>query len=183
MKSKGVTLIEMLAAVAMFSIIIGAISGLFISGIRSQRRVLATQELLDRTSYVIEYMSRAIRMAQKDLNGECITAKLNYKKTSSGTGGIKFKNYEGICQEFFRESVGGINRLREVKAGSPNYLTPPDLDIVAFNIGPDASWDQNDNDQPRVTIFLEILGRGTAGDQPKTQIQTSISQRSLDVKY
>jgi len=187
-KNKGFTLIEMMVSVIMFAIIVAAISGLFISGIRSQGRVLATQEILDQTSYVMEYMGRAIRMARKDLNGECtLVAKLNYEKTSSGTGGIIFKNYEGICQEFFREwdAIEGVHRLKEIKGVTENYLTSPDLDVVSFNIGPDASWDQDDDDQPRVTIFLEIeSGRPmVTGSPPKIQIQTSISQRSLDVEY
>ncbi|MBZ9569599.1 prepilin-type N-terminal cleavage/methylation domain-containing protein [Patescibacteria group bacterium] len=186
MKNKGLTLIEMLVALTMFSIIVGAISGLFISGIRSQGRVLATQEILDQTSYVMEYMGRAIRMAIKDLNGECTSvANLNYEKTSSGTGGIIFKNYDGICQEFFREwdAMEGVHRLKEIKGVTGNYLTSPNLDVVSFNIGPDASWDQNDTDQPRATIFLEIeSGRPMiTGSPPKIQIQTSMSQRSLDV--
>ncbi|MBZ9578332.1 prepilin-type N-terminal cleavage/methylation domain-containing protein [Patescibacteria group bacterium] len=186
-ESKGLTLIEMLVAVTIFATVVGAISGLFISGIRSQGRVLATQEILDQTSYVMEYMSRALRMAKKDLNGDCISAKLNYEKTGSGTGGIKFESYSGPCQEFFREwdAMEGVHRLKEAKAGIENYLTSPDLDVVSFNIGPDASWDQNDNDQPRVTISLEMeSGRPvTTGPPPRIQIQTSISQRNLDVQY
>jgi hypothetical protein len=36
--------------------------------------------------------------------------------------------------------------------------------------------------QPQITLFLEILGKESMG-QPKIQIQTSISQRTLDVQY
>jgi len=174
--NKGVSLIEMLAAVAVFAITIGAISGIFISAVRSQRRILATQELLDQTSYALEYMGRALRMAVKDKNGDCIPAGLNYQKTHGGEG-IKFKNYEGNCQEFYLDGT----RLKEERAGSGNYLTSPALEINSFNIGPDSSWSPPpDLNQPRVTISLKILGREAIEGRPVIQIQTSISQRPLD---
>ncbi|GAI33847.1 unnamed protein product, partial [marine sediment metagenome] len=42
-----------------------SISGVFISGFRGQRSALSSQRLLDQTSYALEYMSRALRMASK----------------------------------------------------------------------------------------------------------------------
>jgi len=189
-KSRGVTLIEMLVAVTIFTITIGAISGLFISGIRSQRRVLATQELLDQTSYILEYMGRALRMARKELictdktnpaTCSCLTTNgygYNYELI---TNGIKFIDYNGVCTEFFLEGLEG-GRLKKRIGTNTWELTSAKLQVNSFNIAP-SGWGQGDTLQPRVTIFLEILGRGAAGEQPKIQIQTSISQRSLDVQY
>lgn len=171
-KNRAYTLIEIMVGVAIFSLIIAASSGIFISVLKSQRRILAEQELLGQTSYVLEYMSRAMRMAKKDLNGDCISAKLNYEKTSSG---IKFKNYKDNCQEFYLE--GG--QLKENRGGVISELTSASLKVISFNIGPNDSWDQEDSEQPKVTFFLEIEGK----ENTKTKIQTTISQRNLDVKY
>ncbi len=177
------TLVEMIVTVFIFSIVFGAASGLFVSAIRNQSRSLASHQLLNQTSYLIEYTGRAIRMAEKDTTGTCISTNLNYATTTSGTGGIRFKNYEGQCQEFFREWDGsaGVYRLKEDKAGNINHLTSPNLDVFSFNIGPSDSWDQNDELQPRVTMFLEIRKAG-AGSQPKIKIQTTLSQRRLDIE-
>ena len=155
-------------------------SGVFISAIRLQRKALATQKLLDEVSYAAEYMSRAIRMAKKDIDGNCTgIAKSNYSKNGSK---IKFENYKGECQEFFREwdATKGVHRLKEKKTGIENYLTSPDFDMVFFNIGPDDSWSQDDNEQPRVSFFLELEGK--TQEKPKIQLQTSVSQRNLDIK-
>lgn len=190
-KNKGFTLPELLAALAIFSLIMGAASGLFVSTIRAQRKTLATQGLLDQTSYLAEYMSRALRMARKDINGDCTgEAKLNYKKTSSRTlegitysgPGIKFMNYNGICQEFFQDTADF--RLKESEGNAaPIALTSDNLKVNFFNIGPDSSWDQNDDEQPRVTLFLRIKGAGESPEQqPEIEIQTTISQRNLDIK-
>jgi len=188
-KSEGVTLIEMLVAVTIFGITIGAISGLFISGIRTQRRVLATQELLDQTSYALEYMGRALRMAKKDTNRTCLTtANYNYENPS-GVSTVRFINYNGICQEFFSEN----NQLKEKKSsdgtaanlppsGTPITSDKLQVNFLKFNLSGEAQ-PPTDNLQPRVTIFMEIEGRGPVGERPKIQIQTSISQRDLDVRY
>ncbi len=169
-KTKGFTLVELLVGVAVFALVGGIASGILVSGLRAQRKSLAYQELLDQTSYLMEYISRSVRMAKKDLDGSCIGAKLNYQKTSTG---IKFENYQGICQEFYSES----NQLKENKAGNVYDLTSNDLQVSYFNVGPSDTWDQDDDSQPRVTLSFGISGK----EQSKIKIQTTISQRSLDI--
>jgi prepilin-type N-terminal cleavage/methylation domain-containing protein len=195
-KQRGVSLIEMLAAVAVFAITVGAISGIFISAVRSQRRILANQELLDRTSYVLEYMGRALRMARKDDidygDGakNCLTTgdKINYEATSSRTlldgitytgPGIKFRNYHNDCQEFFVD-ISDLKLKESINSGAPVSLTPSQLQVF-LQVYLSGQNPPPDNLQPRVTMFLDILGREAAGSRPEIQIQTSISQRQLDV--
>ncbi len=178
---KGFTLIELLVAMTVFLVIIGAASGLFVSAIMAQRRTLTLQELLDQTSYVMEYMSRALRMAQKESNaGVCLSSRgLNYEKTRSGRG-LKFINANGICQEFFWDSN---NQLKESKTGTEEYLTSAGLEIIFFKI--DLSGEsQTDDIQPRVTVFLDIKGKvGKPESRPEIKIQTTVSQRNLDIQY
>jgi prepilin-type N-terminal cleavage/methylation domain-containing protein len=194
---KGVTLIEMLVAVTVFAITVGAISGIFISGIRTQRRILATQELLDQTSYVMEYAGRALRMAKKELSdpATCLTTVgRGYNYESLASDRIRFLNYENKCQEFYQD--GSVLKERkstdnsELNFGSPSPLTSTKLNVnvLRFNLSGAAqptSTDCSVTDclQPRVTIFLEIEGRETGVGRPKIQIQTSISQRDLDIQY
>lgn len=178
---KGLTLVEMLVAIFIFSIVFGAASGLFVSAIQNQNRALSSQQILSQASYVMEYTGKAIRMAKKDVEGACISAKSNYATTSSGMGGIKFKNYLDQCQEFFRDCSSGICKIREDKDGTIYDLTSPSLDVVSFNIGPSDSWDQDDDLQSRVTMFLEIRKAGS-GPQPKIKIQTTVSQRRFDIQ-
>ncbi|MFH1036581.1 MAG: prepilin-type N-terminal cleavage/methylation domain-containing protein [Patescibacteria group bacterium] len=175
-KSAGFTLVEILVAMVIFSIIIGAALEVFVTGIKSQRRIFAQQELLDQTSYALEYMSRAIRMTKKDLTATCLSQpNLNYELTHSGEG-IKFKNYNGECQEFYLEN----NQLRENKNGSVFALTStstiPRINSFEFVV---SGQEQDDNLQPAVTVFWKMEGR----DQVGSQIQTTISQRNFDVSY
>jgi prepilin-type N-terminal cleavage/methylation domain-containing protein len=178
-RGKGLTIIEMLVAVTMFSIAVGAISGIFISGIRTQRRVLATQELLDQTSYVLEYMGRALRMAKKDLTGTCITTTgNNYELTAEGITFIDHTE-DSNCTEFILDGVQIKKRI-----GVDTWdLTSSALQVnfLRFNLSGEP---QTDNLQPIVTIFLDVSGRETGfGGRPRIQIQTSVSQRNLDIQY
>lgn len=178
-KNKGVTLIEILAAVAIFAITIGAISGIFISTIRTQRRILATQELLDQTSYVLEYMGRALRMAKKDSSLVCLFTEKNYE---NGVDWIRFLKFDlatstDICYKFYLSG----DRLYESRGGAAGIpITSDKLTVNSLKFVVSGDDLPIDNLQPRVTIFLRIEGRGETGSRPEIQIQTSISQRPLD---
>ncbi len=81
MRKNGYTLIELLVALAVFTVVIAAPTGFFVSALKGQQKALASQELYDNVSYTLEYISRALRMAKKDLTGSCITANMNYETT------------------------------------------------------------------------------------------------------
>lgn len=203
---QGFTLIELLIAVSIFSLVAAAAVGLFASAVGAQRKSLASQELLDQAGYALEYISRALRMARKELNCQdplapstcsCLSSwgyGWNYEIRREGKG-LRFVNYQGVCQEFFLE--GGQlkqGKCKEEPCSSPEQweilpLTGKGIQIEegGFNInllGPeqsqsDGSWD---NQQPRVTISLRVKAAGLKPEaQPELKIQTTISQRELDI--
>jgi hypothetical protein len=122
-------------------------------------------------------------MAKKDVSGTCISKNMNYELTRDGKG-IKFLNYNDSCQEFYWDVNSIPRRLNEVKNSITLPLTSGDLDVISFKIGPGDSWDQNDNEQPRVTVLLEVKGVKSKKEelQPEIKIQTTISQRNLDIQ-
>lgn len=173
---KGFTLIELLVTVFVFTTVIVMSSGVFISAIRLQRKALSSQKLLDEMNFATEYMSRTIRMAKKDRAGNCVAAKQNYEITREEKG-LKFLNYKDECQEFFWDSD---NQLKESKDGGASLaLTSNDFKVLSFTISL-LGESQDDNKQPRVSFFLEVEGKGA--EKPKIQLQTTISQRNLDIQ-
>lgn len=179
----GLTLIELLVAFAVFSIVISVAISIFSMSIKSQRQILARQQLLDQTSYILERVSRAVRMAKKDdifISGhtaDCLSGTNdNYEITHAGQG-IKLRNYNNDCQEFYLEN----GQLKETKDGfyTGLALTSENLTVNSFKITNSAGWTQNDDLQPAVSLFLDISGKEGAN----MKIQTTISQRNLDVKY
>jgi len=186
------TLIEVLTTIAIFLLISGSVTGLFLSSVMTQRKALASQKLFDNISYTLEYMSRALRMAKKDINGECLNGlpKYNYSASSQGVTGVRFINYHYKCQEFYLANNGRISqRLSNTTSsaglvGTDTELTPSDF-IVSTSTSKFLIFgaDQADNLQPRVTIFLDIETKGQKPEsKARIKIQTMISQRDLDVQ-
>ena len=177
---KGYTIVEIMVAITIFVVIIAAPIGFLISTLKAQQKILFSQELLDNTSYAIEYMSRALRMAKKDVNQTCIGKNENYQITRAGTG-IKFLNYNNYCQEFYLET--GV--LKEYNGGRiPNTLSlsSSNTNVLNFKIV-SWGWSQADLLQPKVTLYYEaersIAGRPEL--KPLIKIQTTISQRDMDI--
>ena len=188
------TLIEVLTTIAVFSLISGSAVGLFASSIMAQRKSLASQKLFDNISYTLEYMGRFLRMAKKDINGECLNGlpKYNYSTSTAGIVGIRFVNYHYKCQEFYLTSEGRIYQRISSSTSSNDFpstssapaLTPEDFIIstssskfLVFNA------EQTDNLQPRVTIFLDAETKAQKPEaRAKIKIQTTVSQRDLDVQ-
>lgn len=193
-KNNGYTLIEVLIAVAIFFTVIAGPTGLFIFSLQNQNRIFSAREIVDNSSHIFEYMSRALRMAKKELDCEykddpetcaCLQDNgygSNYEITHEGKG-IKFNNYQkpSVCQEFFWDTTD--NRLKETKNGSePIALTSDDLEVISFKFVDNFGFKQDENIQPRVVVFLEITKKNQT-QAPKIKIQTTISQRNLDLRY
>lgn len=174
---QGVTLIELLVTITVFSIVITASLSLFASALKEQRKALSSAYLLNTASYVTDYISRALRMAQKDMAGSCIAAKHNFATLQEYQ--IKFLNSKGKCQEFFLE--GGIIKVRKSEiSGIPQNLTPANLQVenLKFKITGEG---QDDLLQPKVTFIFKLK---TKEPEPQTfNLQTTVSQRQLDVPY
>lgn len=166
--TKGFTIPELLVALFVFSIGVGAAMSLFVSGISFQKSASSFEEYSSQTSAFFEYLSRSLRQAQKDLTGACLSLTgLNYELFDANSR-IKFINQKGECQEIFleagivKEKIGGVN---------PVNLIPTNLQVSAlvFSL---LGAGQQDDIQPRVT-FTMTTSHGT--------LQTTVSQRTLDV--
>ena len=180
----GFTLVELLVTMSVFSISIAAIVGLFASAMKVQLAVLQRQSILNNISYSLEYMSRALRMAQKDLNGDCISKGYNFEVYGSST--IRFLNAheEGRCEEFFLQNgqimVEQSSDNSSSNLSSPEPLTSSKINVerLVFSL---SGQSQEDNLQPRVT--LSLVFRTKKGKSQEIRTQTTISQRNLDVQY
>jgi len=188
----GFTLIELMVAIAIFVLVMSTASGIFILALRHQEKALAKQELLSQTSFIIEYMSRGIRMAKRQRADRpvCVPIGLNFETPASNH--IRFLKWDHlasagaggfVCYEFFLDTA--THRLMKRRAGGIAVpLTSAKLEVIRFrvNIIGDASPEEIPPEQPKVTIALEIRGRGrTEQERPQIYFQTTVSQRDLDI--
>jgi len=181
--SGGFTLIELVVTFVIFIIIIGAAFNVLVSGIAIQRQLLAQQILIDQTSFFVEYMNRALRQAKKDTAQTCLgTADVSNYEITRGGEGIKFIGRDDRCREFFLDG----DRMKEDIDGTEGFLTADDVEVVDVTFAdsiPGGSFSQEDNNQPRVTFMFDVRARGFEPDkQPAIRLQTSISQRNIDVQ-
>ena len=179
-QSRGFSMVELIVVVAILAIVIFTATDLFVSMVKNQKRTLIQQELLNQTSYVAEYMSRAIRVAKKDDVGACIPVGTNYEATQDGRG-IKFINHSNndICQEFVWDAI--TQRIQESKDGGTTFtfLSSDSLQVNDFQLQILGDV-MGDNQQPRVTVFMDIQHKGNDPNEPRQKLQTTISQRNLD---
>lgn len=178
---KGFTLIEMLIVALIFSILMGAIIGVFVSVIRVQRYTLSAQLLLDQTSYSMEYMSRSLRMAKKkgDFSCEHGCDHLNSEDSYSfSSDELCFINSDEECYAFFLydNKFYGYN-MKDYDVSLPIFSE--DFTINAFNVNLIGESD-GDSIQPRATLFLDMEAEAGKSD-PKIKLQTTVSQRNLDL--
>jgi prepilin-type N-terminal cleavage/methylation domain-containing protein len=184
-KQKGFSMVELLITGVVFSIIFGVATMTFVNTVRVQKYNMAHQQLLDQTSYAVEYMARSLRMAKVD-DGSCgVGNGINYKIIGGGKG-IVFKNYNDECVEFFWDNavqqltvnisgppVGVGYRLNGALLNSSNYP----VTMMEFSID---GQSRADNLQPRATIFMQMQDTRLMNNNPKITVQTTVSQRNLD---
>lgn len=177
---KGFTIPELLVAIALFGLITGAAVNLLVSAIDAQRRSLVGQNIVSQSSFIMEYMTRALRQATKELTDPpdgCLLAGrgYNYEETLTGDGGIRFINAQGACYEFYLEA-GGIKEV--IDDGSPENLTPDNFIVTQFSFELFGE-SQSDLLQPRLTLVLAI--ESASAVQFGLRLQTTISQRNIDI--
>jgi type II secretory pathway pseudopilin PulG len=174
-KEKGITLIEIVICMFIFSLIMAGVFDLLYSQIKIQNKILKESILFDNVSYSLEYMGRFLRMAKRD-DGTCIST--DSFMEISGTG-VKFKNYRNQCQEFYL-SNGALKQ--KIDNGEPANLTPLNVEIEQFNIYL-LGMTRADGLQPRATIMLKAKTKTEKLIYSSSiQVQTTISARNLDVK-
>ncbi len=180
MNKKGFTLVEVLVSLFIFSIMAGAITSSFITTIRTQRHVLDEQKMFSEISYSLEYMGRQLRLAQKDLVGDCITQGNNYLIDGSGNK-ITFLNWDGNCQEFALNN-GSITEIISSDHRKDNLSDALKMTSSSINIEELVFSDAGSNygqggDQPKVLIV--IAGQSRDLGIP-IRVQTLVSQRKLN---
>ena len=198
---RGITLVELLVALSIFLLVLGGTTRIFVAHFKSQRVILAEQLLLDQANYTVEYMSRALRMAKKELNCTdpedpgtcygldpyCLTGPgagfgYNYEITQGGAG-IKFLNpmRDYACQEFYLDRTDNMLKERVIKfsplAAMPLLSEKIQVNFLEFTVSGNSQYD---NLQPKVTINMELE---IPKENLKINIQNTISQRDLDFQY
>jgi prepilin-type N-terminal cleavage/methylation domain-containing protein len=185
-KLKGFTLVETLVSLLIFGFVSVILVNIFVSVLNSQKRILQNQELMSSSSYALEYMSKIIRMAENDEDGYCTgTAGKNY---ALGTSSITFLAYDikslsYKCTQFLLNGTA-IEEKKSTDEDVDNLqpaqtITSSSVEVDDLTFG--LTGDGTDTLQPKVTIMIKMESTSLASNAPSIIIQTSVSQRKLDI--
>jgi len=154
----GFTLVELVVAMGIFSVVMLAVTGLTLSLIKSHRKALAMQRTQETARYVLEAATKEIRMSIIKSNPFSGGSVLSIRTPRDGT----------IIDYSFND---GNKRL--YRDGQP--ITPNDLEITG-------SFYLEKSNVPRrayITIVMQALHKGIkAEEESKIYLQSGVSARS-----
>jgi len=127
-------------------------------------------------------MSRAIRMAQKNEDSACgwVGPDEAYKIFSDR--GVMFAGYkDGECIYFYLDLNDSRLKVWKQSWGTSIPLTSNKFQITTLIFREEGDTPGGDGLQPRINVLLEAEALNLS-PSPKITIQTTISQRNLDIE-
>ncbi|MEX2008159.1 MAG: prepilin-type N-terminal cleavage/methylation domain-containing protein [Candidatus Spechtbacterales bacterium] len=184
---KGFTLIELVVALGVFSIVMMIAFGAFLGALRAQRVTFAEHSVSQETRFALEFMSRQLRVASQDGGGGgsmvCLDASNSTPRVFDvGAGEIQFLNGREECVRFFFDDGTGTIRYENPAGGTAYDLTSPTgvtVESLQFTIRGNTNAD---DEQPRVMINLTARGLGGEEEEAaRLTTQTTVTVRTLDL--
>lgn len=177
----GFTILEMLIALSIFSVVITLGTGALVMLQAAQSHAINLQNVHDNIRFTLETMSRDIRTG----DSYCIGS--SCKKSGGGMVSSCNNWSDGGCELFsFRQSLtretidyrlNGGRVERQIDGGGYIPVTDPDRTVTDLTFYTTGSIDSSQ----RVTILIEIEAGdpGRPGGESRIRMQTSITKRRL----
>lgn len=184
---RGYTLVEMIVSIALFSIVVLIVMTTYITLISLDRQARASNQLAASLSFVVDSMARNIR------TGSDYTCTDLSSPNCVRDDEIKFKDSEGDYLSYVRTADGRIGQCTLTDLtdtcldAEATPLTDPKITVSRLNFyvrgvaaasGPVAS---DYNVQPMVSFVIQGSMRTDAGETTSFSIQTSATQRIIDI--
>ena len=192
-KNNGFTLVEMLVALSLFTIVVTIVAGSILVLISGNQQVVGEQSVMANMSFVMDSMTREIRTGKnyycansfdnqlvENDNSDCSTGKNGISFVEAGNSITGSNN--GIIAYYFDSTSKTI--MRKVENSNPQSIVSNDIYIkdAKFFVTGTKSFSDNSRDvnQPTVTIVITAMESSASGEKPVT-LQTTITQRELDL--
>jgi Tfp pilus assembly protein PilE len=168
----GVTILELMISVALFSLVIILASDIFRSVINSQREAIASQNIQENMRYSFEKLSKEIRMAQKDKTNFCIPVGSNIYWTNGSKDRLVFLNYQNKCVCYFLNNGQFMVSDQTCSGGLP--LTPQKIVVSKLNF---AVTDSATGAQGFVAMKMHVNVFLAGRINESVDLQTGLSSR------
>jgi Tfp pilus assembly protein PilW len=165
---EGFTIVELLVTTLVFSIMVVAISSIFVQIINDERRALAAQSIQENGQFILELMSREIRVS-KIVNQEspnCNATSLTITHPVNGT-------------VTYTLTAGGV--LQRTASGTTSDLSNSTITFSRLNFCVKGSG-AIDLQQPRVAILASIQNK-VGKEILKFNLQTTVTSRDVQSEF
>ena len=159
----GFTLLELIVAIGVFSAVISASTGIFISTLTAQRKAIALQNVQDNIRFAAESMAKEIRTGKNfSVNGE---AQLNF---TNAAGASVIYRLAGAAIE--KSSDSGATFL-------PITADNIEVAVLKFYLTGET---EGDGLQPKITITAKTRSKNVKiAEQSEMNLETTISAREI----
>lgn len=178
-KDFGFTLMEMIVAVGIFSVVITIALAGFANILDIQKRADAIRTAYDSIDFVMEVMSREIRTGTEycisSYQLSCSSSFFHFTPASDSDLTTAYQ-FNAIDK---RIEIAVVNDSIQIQSDDWKAFTPPGVEIknLEFNV---TGSDPNDGIQPMVTIIIQAEATVKQGDKVQLNLQTTVTQREID---
>lgn len=160
MAERGLTMIELIVAIGIFSLVVVMVVGIFVLAIATQRHITALRNVNDNIRFTIESMAREIKTG---------------KNFSSGASLLSFTNAKSEAV-IYRLNANTIEKSTD---GGTNYFTVTSSEVIINYLNFYLMGQLvGDGLEPRITITIGATSQ-VGNKSANLKIQTTISQRPL----
>ncbi len=172
--NKGVTLLELVVSIALFSVVVILATQIFRMVIDGQRDAIAAQNLQESMRYAFETIGKEIRTAQKDfLDGTCTDEFNVIYSTNLNSDELYFRNHHDECVAYYLDDSGD-GRLMIERGGYEAATTPAKIKVsnLKFEIVDDVY-----DTQSLVVMKMDIESVGKELHRQEMTLETALSSR------
>jgi prepilin-type N-terminal cleavage/methylation domain-containing protein len=159
--NRGFSLVELIIAMSVFTVLITIATGVFVRVIKTQRDLVTRLSIIDNAGLVLEQMTREIRTGYD---------------FSIANPNLVFQNREGKQVQYLKNN----DKIVRIVEGDSFELTSPNVKVKELNFV--LAQENNSKCSPwRITIFLKV-GSEKLEEKDDILLQTTISSRVLPVE-
>lgn len=184
-KQKGFTLIEMMVSIALFTVVMTAALGSILTISDSNKKARSLMSVMTNLNFAVDSMVRSFKTGEIVPNSPFVTSvsgkecfhtnEIDYRDAGEG---FEARKVEYCFVPGTGDMFGKITKEIIDSGSSPVDLTPPDVDIQYVTF---VGSDYNSQKQPMLTITVSGEVRVSPRITSDFSIQTSVSQRKLNI--
>ena len=180
-KIKSFTIVEILVAVSLFSLVIVTVLTTFSNITKTQFEISDMQNLQDNARYIFDSVSRETRTAVFDSDGSCISAEHVFE-TNGDNDSLKFLDQYGNCIEYVLTENKKIIKIVDGDIANSLDIMSEDVEADEFRVF--IRDDVLAGLYPFITFHIALQNPnyvnlvGEVHESKKIRFQTSVSTRA-----